>query len=118
MAHKFNGVDVRTPTSFSWDSEEIETPESGTTLDGLDHSDVLTNKVSLAYAWLDPTAEEVSTILTLVKRSRYVTITYPDAETGTYLTKEFKPTSKGAPLRDLRVGAMLYTSLSLGFKER
>lgn len=118
MEHKFNGVDIRTPTSFSWDSTEVETPESGTTLDGLDHSDVLTNKVTLSYAWLDPTSEEVSTILSLVKRSRYVNITYPDAETGTYLTKEFKPTQKGAPFRDLKVGAKLYSTLTLSFKER
>jgi hypothetical protein len=118
MAHKFNGVDVRTPTSFSWDWEEIETAESGVTLDGLDHSDVLAVKGSLKYSWLDPTKEEVSIILTLIKQSRYITITYPDPETGTYLTKEFKPTGKGAPFRDLRVGARLYSTLSLSFKER
>lgn len=118
MAHKFNGVDVRTPTSFSWSLEEIETAESGITLDGLDYSDVLTNKVTLSYAWLDPTATEVSELLTLVRQSRYVTITYPDAETNTYLTKEFKPTQKGAPFRDLRVGAKQYSTLTLSFKER
>jgi hypothetical protein len=118
MAHKFNGVDVRTPTSFSWNLEEIETAESGITLDGLDHSDILATKAVLAYSWLDPAAEEVATILTLVKQGRYVTITYPDPETNTYLTKEFKPTGKSAPFRDLRVGAKLYSVLSLSFRER
>jgi len=118
MAHKFNGVDVRTPTSFSWDWEEIETAESGITLDGLDHSDVLATKVTLAYSWLDPIAEEVAIILTLIKQGRYVIITYPDPETNTYLTKEFKPAGKSAPFRDLRVGAKLYSTLNLSFKER
>jgi hypothetical protein len=118
MAHKFNGVDVRTPTSFSWDTKEVQTAESGTTLDGLDHSDVLADKVNLKYAWLDPTPEEVSTYLTLIKQSRYTTITYPDASTNTYLTKEFKPTGRSAPFRDLRVGARLYSVLSLTFEER
>jgi hypothetical protein len=118
MAHKFNGVDVRTPTSFSWDQEEIETAESGTTLDGLDHSDVLADKVSLKYTWLDPTPEEVSTYLTLAKQNRYVTITYPDPVANTWVTKEFKPSGKSAPFRDLRVGAKLYSALNLSFKER
>lgn len=118
MAHLFNNIDIRTPTSFSWSWEEIETEESGITLDGLDHSDVLANKVLLDYEWLDPTKEEVSQILSLVKQTRYVTITYPDAETGTFITKEFKPTKKTAPFRDLRVGSRMYSTLSLSFKER
>lgn len=118
MNHQFNGVDVRTPTSFSWDQEEIETAESGTTLDGLDHSDVLANKVTLKYAWLDPTPEEVSTYLTLIKQNRYVTITYPDAGTNTWLTKEFKPIGRSAPFRDLRVGSKMYSVLNLSFEER
>lgn len=118
MDHKFNGVDVRTPTSFSWDESELETSESGTTLDGLDHSDVLANKVKLKYTWSDPTKEEVSEILTLLKQSRYTLITYPDAVTGTYLTKEFKPKGKNAPFRELRVGSRLYQTLSLNFEER
>ena len=118
MAHKFNGIDIRTPTSFSWDKEEVETQESGITLDGLDHSDVLATKDTLSYSWLDPTAEEVSIILTLIKQSRYVAVTYPNPETNTYLTKEFKPTSKSAPFRDFRVGARLYSALILNFKER
>lgn len=118
MAHKFNGVDVRTPTSFSWDTKEIETSGSGMTLDGLDHSDVLAEKIILKYEWSDPTKEEVSAYLQLIKQSRYIEITYPDAETGTYLTKQFKPTNKSAPFRELRVGAILYSSLSFGFEER
>ena len=116
--HKFNGVEIRTPTSFSWNSKEIETEESGITQDGLDHSDVLAEKVTLKYDWKDPSISEVSAILTLVKQKRYVSIYYPDAVTGTYIEKDFKPTGKDAPFRELRVGARLYSVLSLTFEER
>lgn len=118
MRHKFNGVDVRTPTSFSWDIEDIETSESGMTLDGVGHSDLLAQKRILTYSWADPTAEETSHILQLINQKIYVTVTYPDAESGQWETREFKATKRNAPFRDLRVGKRIYTSLSLGFRER
>jgi hypothetical protein len=118
MAHKFNGVDVRTPTSFSVGFEETETSESGTTMDGLDHSDILSDKAVLSYTWSDPSKAETAQILTLIKQSRYVSITYPDPYTGNLRTAEFKPQQRSVPFRDLRVGAVVYSSLSLGFKER
>jgi len=117
MLHKFNGVDVRTPTSFSWDTEDIEVG-AVTMADGREYSEVLAQKVTINYDWTDPKKEEVSTILQLINQSRYVTITYPDAKSGTYETREFKATKKGAPFRDLRVGALMYSQLSLSFKER
>jgi hypothetical protein len=117
MAHKFNGTDVRTPTSFSWDKKDIEIG-GRTTADGMDHSEVLTEKITLDYAWSDPTKEEVSAILQLINQTRYVSITYPDAESGTDITKDFKRDKRSAPFRELRVGAKLYSSLSLSFVER
>jgi hypothetical protein len=116
--HKFNDVEIRTPTSFSWDMEDIEVGESQVTADGLDHSEILTQKRNIAYEWTDPTKEEVSTILQLINQNRYVNITYPDAMSGIYETREFKVIKKGAPFRNLRVGALLYSALSLDFKER
>jgi hypothetical protein len=115
--HKFNGIDVRTPTSFGWDMEPIEIG-SVTTADGLDHSEILTQKRTLNYEWSDPSKEEVATYLQLINQNRYVSITYPDAMSGTYETREFKTVKKGAPFRNLRVGALLYSKLSLDFKER
>jgi len=115
--HKFNGTDIRTPTSFSWDIEDIIVGEI-MTQDGLDHSSRLTQKRAISYGWTDPSAIEVAAILQLLNQSRYVTITYPDAMSGVYETKEFKVENRGAPFRNLRVGALLYSSLSLGFKER
>lgn len=118
MTHKFNNAEIRTPTSFSWDIEPIETQESGITLDGKGHSDILAQKRNLSYRWTDPTREEVSTYLQLINQNRYVDITYPDAMSGIYETREFKVVKNGAPFRDMRVGALLYSELSLVFKER
>lgn len=118
MAHKFNGIDVKTPTSFSWDMEDIELAESGMTLDGKSHRDILAQKRSIGYQWTDPSKEEVALYLQLINRSSYVKITYPDAMSGTYETREFSTVKRGAPFRNLRVGALLYSTLSLDFKER
>jgi len=115
--HKFNGIDIMTPTSFSWDLEDVVEGEI-MTQDGKDHSTILTQKRILTYSWVDPTKTEVSSILQLANQSRYVSITYPDSMSGAYETKEFKADKKSAPFRDLRVGALLYSALSLSFKER
>ena len=117
MAHKFNNTTIRTPTSFTWDKKDVEASVL-TTQDGLDHTEILSEKVTLNYEWQDPAKEEVAVILNLVNQSRYVTITYPDAESGTDLTKEFKRNTRNAPFRELRVGAKLYSKLSLSFTER
>ena len=116
--HKFNGVVVKTPTSFSWDLQEIETNESGVTLDGLDHSDILAKKRVLSYAWQDPKESDVSLILQLVNANRYVNITYYDIMAGKEETRVFKPKKNSVPYRDLRVGKRQLSSLSLDFEER
>ena len=116
MAHKFNGVDIRTPTSFSWDIEDVE--EGLTTADGIDHSEIIRQKRILSYTWSDPTKAEVSAILTLINQSRYVSITYPDQMSGTYETRYFKATKKTAPFRELRVGAWMTSTLALSFEEQ
>jgi len=115
--HKFNGIDVRTPTGYDWDMKPVEIGQS-TTADGLDHSEILTKKRFINYEWSDPSKEEVATILQLINQSRYVSVTYPDAMSGTYETREFKTVKHSAPFRNLRVGALLYSVLSLSFEER
>ena len=119
MSHKFNGVDVRTPTSFNWDLEDIESEESGrSTNDGKGHLDILAQKRKLSYQWTNPTKEEVSTYLKLINQSAYVSITYPDAMSGIFETRQFKTIKRVAPFRDLRVGALQYSELSFDFEER
>jgi hypothetical protein len=117
MAHEFNDVVVRTPTSFGWDLVD-ETAGDTEAADGTDYSEIITQKRSLSYQWSDPTKEEVSAILKLINQSRYVKIKYPDSMSGEYETREFKNTKKSAPFRDLRVGAFVHSSLSLQFEER
>lgn len=117
MGHKFNGTDIRTPTSFTWDMEDDEAGGEKTA-DGKEHSTIVASKVALSYQWSDPSVEETATIFQLVAASRYVSITYPDPTTGGFTTGTFKPTKKGVPFRELRVGERLYQTLSLDFKEQ
>lgn len=115
--HKFNNYIIRTPTDFSWDLEDILVGEDMTTADGKDNSAILTQKRVISYSWGDPTPAEVSYILGLTNQSRYVAIYYPDAING-YETREFMCIKKSAPSRQYRVGALLYSSLTLSFRER
>lgn len=117
MAHKFNGIDVRTPTSFNWELSDIETGNTYRDGDGNTRYYILTQKRSISYEWLDPTAEEVSFILQLVNQKDFVSITYPDALSGTYETRAFRPLKKSAPFRNFRVGAKLYSRLAFEFEE-
>lgn len=118
MAHKFNGVDVRTPTSFNWDMEDILSGESGrSTNNGRSNVDIIAQKRKISYKWSDPSTEEVSSILQLINQKGIVNITYPDAMSGIYETRDFKTIKRGAPFRDLRVGARVFSELSLDFEE-
>jgi hypothetical protein len=117
MSHNFNGVDVRTPTSFNWELKDIESYSDRDTLDGTLHVEVVAQKRNISYKWADPTVEEVATILQLVNQSSTVNIRYPDALSGTYETRKFRALKKTAPFRNFRVGARSYSELALEFEE-
>ena len=117
MAHKFNDVEIRTPTSFEWDMEDIEAGNGFTSQDGVYHFEILAQKRNLSYQWTDPSAEEVSSILTLINQDRIISVTYPDAMSNEYETRNFKIQKRSAPFRSLRVGAKMYSALSIDLKE-
>lgn len=116
MKHKFNDVEIRTPTSFSVELEDYESGDSCTTLDGIVHTDVITQKRVLSYQWADPDTDEIKKILELVS-DPFVKVYYPDPING-WETRVFKRSGRKIPFRDYRIGERQVKSLSFTLKEK
>ena len=89
---KINGTIIKTPSSFKWGLDEMDTDDSGRTLDAKMHIDTIADKRKLECSWSGLNRAEASTLLQSVKRTnagRFFSVTYPDTESGTDETRMF-----------------------------
>ncbi len=87
---QINGVAVKTPQGCTWSLQDLSSDDSGRTLDGLMHKDIVAQKRKLVCKWATMTWAECSIIADFMKnRGVKVVLTYPDIMTGTYISKDF-----------------------------
>ncbi|MCH4169418.1 MAG: hypothetical protein LKF42_09195 [Streptococcaceae bacterium] len=91
-----NGVSVKTPRKFQVSYQTIDADSSGRNANGDMVRDIIAQKVKIELEWgpLDDTT--ASTILLAVK-TKFFTVTYPDAETGGQVTKTFYSGDRSLP---------------------
>lgn len=117
---KIDGVAIKDPSTFDWGFSDASSEESGrNTNDGLMNKDIIASKRKLSCSWINPTKEEVKTILQLVCGKPYMLVTYPDALSGNdNETREFTVGDRTAPMKSWTVNGKRYSSLSFNFTER
>ena len=85
-----NGVPVKTPQSCTWSLQDLSSDDSGRTLDGVMHKDIVAQKRKLVCKWGAMSWHECSIIAGFMKnRGAQVQLTYPDILTQSYITKTF-----------------------------
>lgn len=91
-----NGNYVKTPTSYTWDEQDISQSDAGRTEDGLMHKKRIRRAVKLNLDWKNITLQEASDILKLFE-NEYLKVVYLDVKEGGYQEKTFYVGDRTAP---------------------
>lgn len=113
---KINGVTIATPQSFKVEISDLD-GESHRNAKGLLIRDRIAVKRKLECSWPPLTNFQISTILKAVKPV-FFSVTYPDPEEGTNLTKTFYVGDRSAPVLMIKNGVPMWEGLEMNFIER
>lgn len=75
---KINGVTIPTPTEYTFEIDDLSSDQSGRTLDGVMHKDVVAVKDVYTCIWKRLSWQEASQLLALVNGKTRLTLTYYD----------------------------------------
>lgn len=114
---KVDGVQIKTPSSFSWGLQDVSASDSGRTDDTVMHKNRIGQKRKLSFIWAAPTREETSAILRAFN-PEYINITYPDAMSGKNETRTFYVGDRSAPMKIWTIANKRYESISFDAIER
>lgn len=116
---KIEGVSVKDPSSFSWSLMDLSSEDgTGRTLAGTATKDVVSQKRKLSIAWNNIGKDDAEAILKQVNSKVFFSVTYPDAMTGTNLTKTFYIGDRKAEMKIWSPTKKIYKTLSFDFIEK
>lgn len=115
---KINGSSVPNPSEFSISYVDFSSSEAGRTQTGKMVKDVIAKKVSLQCKWNTLNWTDASTLLQAVEDEIFMTVRYPDAKAGGYITKTFYVGDRSAPAIMLANGKEYWDGISFSFIER
>lgn len=101
---KINGVAIPTPTEYTFDVEDLSSQNTGRTLDGIMHKDVVAVKDTYTCTWKKLSWEEAAELLNAINAKEQFSFTHADPRipdrfvTGTYYVG--KRSSVAMNLRD------------------
>lgn len=111
-----NGVSIPVPSEFGWSIQDVSSPDSGRTLDGLMQKERVVRKEKIQLKWNGKTPEEASTILQAFA-PEYFNVTYHSPLTNSVVTKQFYCGDQSAPYYWWCNGG-LHESISFNIIER
>lgn len=97
-----NGNYVKTPTSYTWDEQDISQSDAGRTEDGLMWKKRIRRAVKLNLDWKNISLQEASDILKLFE-NEYLSVNYLDVKQGGYQTKTFYVGDRTAPAYNVKL---------------
>ena len=75
---KVDGVVIPTPTTYEWSQEDLSSEETGRTLDGYMHKDVIDYKDVYACTWKKLSWAETAVLLKAIRGKSKVRLQYAD----------------------------------------
>jgi hypothetical protein len=101
---KINGVAIPTPTEYTFDVEDLSSQNTGRTLDGRMHKDVVAVKDTYTCTWKKLSWQDAADLLNAINAKEQFTFTHADPRVpGTFITGEYyvgKRSSVALNLRD------------------
>lgn len=110
-----DGVVVATPSTYSYDIEDLSSEETGRTLDGVMHKDVVAVKDYYTCEWKHLSWEQAAAILNLVDGKESVTAMLIDPRRpGQFISGQFYVGKRSGVLNNLKHRTNMW-SVSLQF---
>lgn len=101
---KIDGVAIPTPSEYGFDIEDLSSEETGRTLDGVMHKDVIDDKDTYTCTWKKLSWQDTAFLLARVNKKTKVNFTHADPRVpGRFITHEFyvgKRSCKAVNLND------------------
>ena len=118
MARPFqiNGVPIPTPTEYEFGIEDLSTEETGRTLDGIMHKDVVAVKDYYKCTWKHLSWEDTATLLNAIDGRTQITFTHADPRIpGQYVTGDFYVGTRDGTAIDLSDPPRAWADISFQF---
>ena len=113
---KIDGVEIPTPSTYSFGVEDLSSEKTGRTLDGVMHKDVVAVKDTYECTWKSLSWADAATLLNAVDGKRQVSFTYADPRVpNRYLTNPFYIGKRGGAALNLRNGKNTWEGISMTF---
>ena len=85
-----NGTEIKSPAECTWSLADVSSPNSGRTLDGIMHKDIVSQKRTLKCKWNACEWGIASQIIGYCKdQGVQIAVTYPDLMSGGMITEPF-----------------------------
>lgn len=99
---QIDGVAIPIPMKWEFSVEDLSSDETGRTLDGVMHKDVIDIKDTYTAEWGTLSLTDAATLLTAVDGKTEVTLTYPDPRVSTgFISNRFYIGKRKAAALDL-----------------
>ena len=113
-----DGVVIATPSSFEPNIEDISSAQTGRTMDGVMHKDVIAVKASYDCSWNLLNWDDCAALLNAVDGKSEVAFTHPDPRVpNEFITKQFYIGARKAPALSLVNGRERWAGAAMTFIE-
>lgn len=113
---KIDGVAIPTPAEYQAGIEDLSTEQTGRTLDGTMHKDVVASKDYYECKWVFLSWDDIATILNAINEKESFNFTYADPRVpNRFITNKFYVGERSAAALNLTDPKKSWKSLTLKF---
>lgn len=114
---KVNDTILKTPADVTWSLQDLSSPDSGRTLDGVMHKDRIAQKVKLSCKWPAMPTSEASILLKNVNSQVNFSLTYFDVMQDENRTATFYVGDRASNYKWIMTNNKMVESISFDFVE-
>ena len=113
---KIDGVSIPTPTSYVFDVEDLSSEETGRTMDGIMHKDVVAVKDTYECTWRKLSWEDAATLMNALDGKRDFAFTHADPRVpGQWITNRFYVGKRGGAALNLKDPKRSWSDITMTF---
>lgn len=115
---KINGTTIPTPTTYTYSIEDLSSEETGRTMNGVMHKDVVATKATYACTWKRLSWQDAAILMNAIDGRSRVSFTHADPRVpGTFVTGSFYVGQRQGAALDLKDNKRNWTDISFSFIE-